>query len=100
MNLISSASRLVAACFLMSACQSLTWAQSGITSTMSDPYQIVSSTGAGVAPPVFLNIDQDGLPDLVLSKFDDDKLVWYKNLGEGEFGPETILYDGSMEYMT
>ena len=94
MNLISSASRLVAACFLMSACQSLTWAQSGITSTMSDPYQIVSTSGIGHASPVFVNIDGDGVPDMLLTKYYDNKLVWHKNLGNGNFGPETILYSG------
>ncbi len=38
------------------------------------------------------DLDGDGLPDVVgVSAFGDYKLAWYKNLGNGNFGPQQII---------
>ena len=37
------------------------------------------------------DLDNDGDLDVVSASRDDDKFAWYKNLGNGNFGPQQIL---------
>lgn len=67
-------------------------AQMPFVSPMADPIQIVSTTGEGWTAPVFMDLDGDDRKDMLMSKRYDDRLVWHKNLGDGEYGPETMLY--------
>jgi len=55
--------------------------------------QIVSSTLLGAGDVDIVNLNGDAFPDLVVSVFNADKVVWFANNGTGGFGTENLIND-------
>lgn len=53
--------------------------------------QIVSSTLLGAGDVDIVNLNGDTFPDLVVSVFNADKVVWFANNGTGGFGSENLI---------
>lgn len=53
--------------------------------------QVVSSSLQGAGDVDIVDLNGDTFPDLVVSAFDDNKVVWYANNGTGGFGAENII---------
>lgn len=72
----------------------IVWFENNGTGTFGEPIllldNILNATG-----PLIVDIDNDGLPDLLLSYNSYNpagRLVWYKNLGNQTFGAEQLIY--------
>ncbi len=66
--------------------------------------QVVSSTLLGAGDVDVVNLNGDAFPDLVVSVFNADKVVWFANNGTGGFGSEnlitnTIVKPGSIDML-
>ncbi len=53
--------------------------------------EIVLSEQSNIYNIQLVDMDNDNLEDVVISKYSDDELVWLKNLGNGLFGEEKII---------
>ena len=54
--------------------------------------QIITDLYAYAASSVYsADLDQDGDMDVLSSSCNDDKIAWYENLGEGNFGAQQII---------
>jgi hypothetical protein len=56
--------------------------------------QVILENISGLYPPLMIDIDNDGLLDILTSHEENSaaKVVWYKNLGNVTFGPEQEIY--------
>jgi len=53
--------------------------------------QVIASSLLGAGDVDLVNLNGDAFPDLVVSAFTDNKVVWYANDGSGNFGTENLI---------
>ncbi|QDV05325.1 FG-GAP repeat protein [Planctomycetes bacterium Poly30] len=56
-----------------------------------DSPQTITTDASAVEKATTGDVDGDGLRDIVVSAQDRQQVLWFKNLGAGQFGPEQIL---------
>ena len=76
-------SRIRAACSGVLVATSIAASGIGAEQTIDDDFHT-----AGV---ITVDLDGDGRLDIVAAGFYEDRFVWYRNLGEGEWAPQTIF---------
>lgn len=64
------------------------------------PQQIISTDTSKPYLSIPYDVDKDGLIDVVAASGDNFLLSWYKNLGDGVFGAETILNHNPVFYLS
>ncbi len=53
--------------------------------------QVISSDAVNASSVFAIDLNGDGLPDVLSASEGDNKLAWYENLGFGNFGPQLII---------
>jgi len=69
------------------------YSQTPLASPMAEPFLISGSPGESWARTVLLDVNDDGHLDLIKSIRNSGRLTVNLNLGTGEFGPESMLFD-------
>ena len=65
---------------------------SAVAQTSFSEQKIIAQSDAFSPTSVFAaDLDDDGDQDMLSASFDDDKIAWYENDGNGGFGPQRVI---------
>eukprot|EP00808_Paulinella_micropora_P004804 g61881.t1 len=78
----------------------IAWYKNMGDGTVSSEQRVITTSADGASSVFAADLDNDGYLDVLSASFSDDKIAWYKNMGDGTISSEQRVITTSADYAT